>query len=196
LKKILVFFLFVLVMTLAACGSNDQDGTGDAGSDNHENHQDSEDQSHDDHAGMDHAGSGEIPEEMKEAENPKYKKGSKVIIEAEHMPGMKGAEATVKEAYDTTVYTVSYEPVTGGERVENHKWVVHEELKEADQEPFQPGSEVTLEADHMEGMKGAEAVVDTAELKTVYVIDFTSKDGSEKVENHLWVTEEELSPVE
>ncbi|MGM0843868.1 MAG: YdhK family protein [Bacillota bacterium] len=196
MKKIFVYFLFVMVMILAACGSDNQEETGNTGSENHESHQESEDDSHGDHAGMDHSASGEIPEDMKEAENPKYEKGSKVIIEEGHMPGMKGAEATIKEAFDTTVYSISYDPVTGGERVENHKWVVHEELQEADQDPFQPGSEVTLEAEHMEGMQGAEAVVDTAEQKTVYVIDFTTLDGSEKIENHLWVTEEELSPVE
>ena len=44
------------------------------------------------------------------------------------MEGMKGAEATIVGAYTTTAYVISYEPTTGGKRIEKHKWVIHEEL--------------------------------------------------------------------
>lgn len=148
---------------------------------------------HGSHTGMDHSGSGEIPEGLKEAENPKYKVGSKSIINEDHMPGMKGAEATITGAYKTTVYSLSYDPTNGGERVKNHKWVIHEELVEAGDQPFTPGDEVTIDAEHMAGMKGAKAVIDTAEEMNVYMVDFTTADG-EKVTNHMWVTESELSP--
>ena len=148
-----------------------------------------------DHRNMDMSSSGEVPEGLKEAENPKYPVGSKAIIQSDHMKGMKGAEATIVGAYDTTVYTVSYTPTTGGERVEDHKWVIHEELMDPGTEPLKPGEEVKTEAVHMEGMAGAPLEIDSAEQTTVYMVDFTTIDG-EKVTNHKWVTESELSPVE
>lgn len=201
MKYFFVLIITIFTITLAACGANNLDSANDSNS----GHNGGEHQGHDEgtstegsdtHNGMEHSASGEIPEGMKKAESPKYAVGSAVIIEKGHLPGMEGAEATVVGAYDTTVYRVSYEPVTGGARVENHEWVVHEELEEANAEPFKPGSEVTITAEHMEGMKGAVASVDTAEPMTVYVIDFTPDGSSEKVKNHLWVTEYELSPVQ
>lgn len=148
----------------------------------------------DDHSDMNHSGSSEVPKGLKESENPKYKVGSKAMIESDHMPGMKGAEATIVGSFDTTVYTVSYTPTNGGERVENHKWVIHEEIKDAGEEPFKPGEEVTLNTEHMEGMDGAKAEIDSADETTVYMVDFKTTDG-EKVTNHKWVTEGELSPT-
>lgn len=108
---------------------------------------------------------------------------------------MKGAKATIVGAYDTTVYTISYTPTNGGPEVKNHKWVIQEELKDAGKEPLQPGTEVVVNADHMEGMEGATAVIDSAEQTTVYMVDFTSTTG-EEVKNHKWVTESELSSVQ
>jgi Protein of unknown function (DUF1541) len=149
-----------------------------------------------DHGDMNHSSSGKVPKGLKVSENPTFKVGNQAILETDHMKGMKGAEATIVGAYDTTVYTVSYTPTTGGEKVKNHKWVIHEEIKAAGEEPFEPGAEVTLEASHMEGMKGATAKIDTAEKMTVYMVDYTPTTGGEKVKNHKWVTESELSPVE
>lgn len=145
-----------------------------------------------DHATMNHFGSGEVPKDLKEAQNPTFSVGRTAIIQADHMPGMKNAEATIVGAYDTTVYTVSYTPTTGGEPVKNHKWVIHEETEDAGEAPLEPGSEVTLNADHMEGMQGAAAIIDSAEETTVYMVDYTSATG-EQVKNHKWVTEKELS---
>ncbi|WP_144513265.1 YdhK family protein [Bacillus sp. FJAT-22090] len=147
-----------------------------------------------DHSNMDMSGSGEFPEDLKVTENPTFEVGSQAIIETGHMEGMKGAEATIVGAYDTTVYSVSYTPITGGERVENHKWVIHEELGEPQSAPLEPGTKVILTAEHMEGMEGATAEIDSAEETTVYMVDFTSTTG-EKVANHKWVTESELSPT-
>lgn len=90
----------------------------------------SESDSHEgmDHAGMDHSSSGEVPEELAEAENPTYPVGSEATINADHMGGMDGAVATITGAFDTTAYMVSYTPTTGGEPVEDHKWVTENEL--------------------------------------------------------------------
>ncbi|MFP3471840.1 YdhK family protein, partial [Micrococcus sp. SIMBA_144] len=85
---------------------------------------------------MEHSGSSEVPEGLKRAENPTYPKSSKAIIETDHMKGMKGAEATISGAFETTSYVVSYMPTNGGELVENHKWVIHEELDQPDNAPL------------------------------------------------------------
>lgn len=149
-----------------------------------------------DHPEMEHSGSGEVPEDLKVAENPTYEMGSKAMIEEGHMEGMEGAEATIVGAYDTIAYAISYTPTTGGERVTNHKWVIHEEIPEAGEEPLKPGTEVATDAAHMEGMKGATAEINFAEETTVYMINFTPTTGGEEVTNHKWVTESELSPLE
>jgi len=143
--------------------------------------------------GMVHDDSGEIPEGLKEAENPTYNVGETATITDGHMEGMEGAEATIVGAFDTVAYEVSYDPTNGGPREENHKWVVHEEIADAGEEPFKPGDEVTLEANHMEGMEGATATIDDAKRTTVYMIDYQPTTGGEEVKNHKWVTDSELS---
>jgi hypothetical protein len=143
---------------------------------------------------MDHSSSG-VPDDLKVADNPTYEIGSKAIIKEGHMEGMEGAEATIVGAYDTIAYAISYTPTTGGERVENHKWVIHEEIPEAGEEPLEPGTEVTIDAAHMKGMDGVTAEIDSAEETTVYMINFTPTTGEVEVTNHKWVTESELSPA-
>lgn len=201
-KMIVGLASILLVFLLAACAGNEETSpkeNADNESDTHENMDKSEEESDSmdgmDHSGMNHSG-GKVPESMVEAENPTYPVGSKVVINAEHMPGMNGAEATVSGAFDTTVYSVTYTPTNGGEPVENHKWVVHEELENAGIEPYKQGDEVVLNAEHMKGMKGATASIDTAKQTTVYMVDYTDEATGEEIKNHMWVTEAELSPVE
>jgi len=148
--------------------------------------------------GMMHDDSGEIPEGLQEAENPTYPVGDTVTIQTDHMAGMEGATGTIVGAFDTVAYEVTYEPTNGDSIVENHKWVLKEEIPEArnQEEPLSEGTEVTLEASHMEGMEGMEgatATIDSAEETTVYMLDYQPTDGGEMVKNHKWVTEDELS---
>ena len=96
-------------------------------------------------------------------------------------------------AFDTTVYEVSYQPTTGSERVENHKWVTQEEIEEAQDEVIANGTEVTLKADHMEGMDDAPATIEASDKTTLYMIDYKPTTGGDTVKNHKWVTEKELS---
>ena len=42
-------------------------------------------------------------------------------------------------------------------------------------------------------MNGAAADIDSAELTTVYMVDYTPTSGGEIMKNHKWVTESELS---
>lgn len=177
----------VAAFTLAACGDSDepqmtQETEPPA----------TEESSGGDHSGMDHSGSGDIPMGLEEAADPTYPKGSTAIITAGHMEGMEGSEATIVGAFDTTVYAITYTPEGGGEPVEDHKWVIHEELEDAGSEPLAAGDEAVVIADHMEGMEGVTATIDSAEETTVYMVDFTTADG-EEVKNHKWVTESELA---
>lgn len=186
-KKLLIGIItLVSAFTVAACG-NDKEEV------NHENMDMETNTSSEESMEMNHSGSGEVPENLKVEENPTYKVGSQAILETDHMEGMKGAEATIVGAFETTAYAISYTPTTGGERVTNHKWVIQEEIKDAGDETLEPGKEVIVEADHMEGMDGATAEIDSSELTTVYMIDYTPTTGGEKVTNHKWVTESELS---
>lgn len=179
-----------LAFGLAACGNTDVTVDPETQDKPVETSESSE--QHGDHEGMDHSGSSEIPAGLMEAESPTYEPGSNVIVNADHMDGMEGAEATISGAYDTTVYAVTYTPTDGGDVIENHKWVIHEELKDSGSAPLEPGDTVTLNTDHMSGMQDAEAEIVSAEDTTVYMIDYESPDG-EKITNHKWVTEEELS---
>lgn len=149
-----------------------------------------------DHSGMHHSSSGDVPEDLKGAESPAYPVGSQAIMHTNHMKGMDGATATITGAFETTVYAVSYTPTTGGEPVENHKWVIHEEIKNAGKTPYKVGDEVVLNADHMKGMDGAAATIDSAEQTTVYMVSYKDTETGKEVKNHKWVTETELSPVE
>ncbi|PGV47827.1 YdhK family protein [Bacillus sp. AFS037270] len=185
--------VFSLVLMLAACSNNGNDNSTDKSSKTDHENMKMDDNKNMDMGDMNHAGSGEVPEGLKAAENPTYKVGSQAIIKADHMEGMNGAEATIVGAYDTIAYAVTYTPTTGGEPVKNHKWVIQEEIKDAGDQALEPGTKVTLEADHMEGMKGATGTIDSAEKTTVYMVDYTSTTGGEKVTNHQWVTESELS---
>lgn len=135
----------------------------------------------------------DVPANLDEAEDPTFEIGSEAIIEANHMEGMDGAEATITGAYDTIAYSVSFTPTTGGEPVKDHKWVIHEELAGVNEDSLEPGDQAVIEADHMEGMEGATATIESARNTTVYMIDFKPTDGGPKVENHKWVVESELS---
>lgn len=190
LLKGLMSLIAVLLLSACNTGGESQD------------HMDSDDMPNehmdqdDGHMGMDHSGSGEVPDGLQEAADPAFEVGSQATIETDHMSGMQGAQATIAGAYDTTVYAISYTPTDGGNPVRNHKWVIHEELENPGNDALEPGDEAIVSADHMAGMDGATVTIDSAEEITVYMIDFMPMDGGEEVTNHKWVTEDELSSAE
>jgi len=142
----------------------------------------------------DHAPDGGAPPEgIRAAADPRYPVGTAVLLSADHMPGMDGAEATISGAFDTTTYSVSYTPTTGGEPILDHRWVVHEELEDPAEAPLVVGAEAVLQAAHMDGMKGAEATIDSATDETVYLVDLEA--GGVEMTNHKWVVESELQPA-
>lgn len=190
-KFLLMTMSTLTAITLAACGDTEEDSMNPADPDNQVDMTEEMDEAMDE--GMDHSGTGEVPEGLTEAEDPKFEVGSQVIVNADHMLGMDGAEATVVGAYDTTVYSLSFTPTTGGDPIENHRWVIHEELEEAEDPPFSVGDEVVIAEDHMVGMRGARSVIDSVEETTVYMVDFNNTETGEAVTNHKWVIESELS---
>ncbi|WP_101842867.1 YdhK family protein [Halobacillus sp. Marseille-P3879] len=195
LKWILSALFLTSLLTLAACGSDSEDS--DEETEQKETNEESGEKEEEmDHSSMDHSGSGEVPAELEDAEDPTFAEGDKAVITDSHMEGMEGAEATIAGAYSTTAYIISYDPTDGSERVEDHKWIIHEEVEDAGDEPFESGDEVKIDASHMEGMKGATGTIESAEETTVYMVDFTPTNGSEKVTNHKWVTESELEETE
>ncbi|MNO58118.1 hypothetical protein D3C76_486680 [compost metagenome] len=187
--KLTIILAIAVSVVISGCGSNANDGNTVQGNKSASSNMNME------HSEMNHSGSGEIPQGLEEAANPKFEVGSEAMITEDHMPGMKGAAATIVGAYDTTVYAVTYTPTNGGDPVKNHKWVIHEELKEPADQPYEPGSEVILDADHMDGMKGAKATIDSAEHTTIYMVDYISTTNGEQVKNHQWVTESELTKL-
>ncbi|MGC5049543.1 DUF1541 domain-containing protein [Micrococcus porci] len=146
------------------------------------------------HMGMDHKmDGGPAPAGIATEDEPKYKVGEQVTLTADHMPGMKGATATIAGAYDTTAYSVDYTPTDGGAKVTDHKWVVQEEVKDAGDDDLEDGAAITIEADHMPGMKGAQGAVHSSTDESVYMVDYTV-DGM-TMKNHKWVVESEIQPA-
>ncbi|AVK86336.1 hypothetical protein C3943_24040 [Lysinibacillus sp. B2A1] len=184
-RRWLISFLTVIaLLALSACSDKTETESGTKNDDRQNTKMD--------HSTMDHSSSGDVPVALKTAVNPKFPVGSSAIITDGHMEGMERAKAKIVGAYDTTAYIVSYEPVTGGERVENHKWIIHEELIDSDLAPLAPGTEVKTNASHMKGMENATVRIDKAIQTTVYMIDYTATTNGESVKNHKWVTEDEL----
>ncbi|WP_433751197.1 YdhK family protein [Falsibacillus pallidus] len=189
-KKIAAIFITIITaLALSACSSSDNSSSK---KETGEQQKKDGDQMNMDHSKMDMSGSDGVPKGLKDDQDPTYKVGSKAIVTADHMKGMKGAEAKIVGAYDTTAYAISYNPTNGGKRVTNHKWVIQEEIQGAGDEELKKGTEVTVNADHMEGMNGAKATIDSAEKTTVYMIDYKPTNGGKTVKNHKWVTESEL----
>ncbi len=118
-------------LTLAGCSAPDDaaqepdtDGTEAAGAASpHESGES-------DHEGMDHPSDGGAPPEgIEKAADPKFDVGDTVVLSADHMPGMKGAKATIDSSTDETVYMVDVK--TDEMEMTNHKWVTESEMKPA-----------------------------------------------------------------
>lgn len=176
-------------LALAGCATGAEDDTAPSATQTEDAHG-----GHGSHEDMEHpADGGPVPAGMTEATDPEYPVGTEVTLTADHMHGMDGATATIVGAYDTYTYSVDYTPTGGGDPVTDHKWVVQEELENPGDERLPDGAEVTLMADHMEGMEGVTATIASSTDETAYVVDYEA-DGMEMT-NHKWVVESEMQPA-
>ena len=183
-----------VTLVLAGCGSGaDEDQQADpSATEEHQGHGGNNAESGDEE--MEHPmDGGPAPEGIAEASDPAYPVGTEVQLTADHMEGMDGATATISGAFDTYTYSVNYTPAGGGAPVTDHKWVVQEEIEDAGDERLADGTEVTLLAEHMEGMEGATATIASSTDETVYMVDYET-DGM-KMTNHKWVVESEIQPA-
>lgn len=55
---------------------------------------------------------------------------------------------------------------------------------------------MTIQTDHMPGMEGATATIDSAEDTIVYMVTYTDTETGETVENHKWLIGDEQIPAE
>lgn len=177
--KQLGVILITTSFVLSGCSSGDE-----------EEQQNSRKAEHSEH--INHQNESQVPKGMHRAEHSQFKKGDKVIVKSNHMPGMKNAKGKVENVYDTYVYKVNYKPTNGQKEVKNHKWVVNEEIKNAPNEGLKKGDKATLEANHMPGMKGAKATIVKVEKTPVYMIDYKSTNNGKWIKNHKWVIGSEL----
>lgn len=149
------------------------------------------------HEGMDHHAVTPT-DTFASAEDPAYPVGTEVILLADHMPGMAGAVARISGAFDTVLYAVNYTNADTGEEILWHRWVIQEEIEGSSDEPYQVGDQVVLLPGHISGMggEGVQAEIVEVVAGVAYMVDFTPTDGTEPVQNHQWVSEEELMPYE
>lgn len=181
-----------LVLAGCASGADDDQQTDPSATEEHQGHGGNNAESGDEE--MEHPmDGGPAPEGIAEASEPTYPVGTEVQLTADHMEGMEGATATISGAFDTYTYSVNYTPAGGGAPVTDHKWVVQEEIEDAGDERLADGTEVTLLAEHMEGMEGATATIASSTDETVYMVDYET-DGM-KMTNHKWVVESEIQPA-
>ena len=75
MRKIIIFLSLAAILVLSACGNNENTNNSNTGSESE----------HSNMGEMDHSGSGEVPEGLKESANPTYKVGDEVVIHASHM---------------------------------------------------------------------------------------------------------------
>jgi len=84
-----------------------------------------------DMAGHQHNPEGGPPREgIEEAADPTDPVDTTVVLTADHMSGMEGAEATIESSTDETVYMV--DTIIDGMEMTNHKWVVDSEIQPAE----------------------------------------------------------------
>ncbi|CAK1223196.1 YdhK family protein [Fructobacillus evanidus] len=69
------------------------------------------------------------------------------------------------------------------------------DLPNANQPKYPVGSKITLEADHMTGMKGAKGTVAAAYDVKLYEVDYQPTNGGKKVSGHKWLTKEDFSDM-
>lgn len=134
------------------------------------------------------------------AQEPAFHAGDKVTVLVDHVMGgmvmkMKGAPATIVAGYHTRVYAVTFYTNDGThELVTDHKWIIQREIEGQtdDSTPLAAGTEITMLANHMPGMKGAKATIVSSQVSNVYIVDVAPFEGQASMKNHRWLIQSEL----
>ncbi|WP_057769457.1 DUF1541 domain-containing protein [Lactobacillus selangorensis] len=140
---------------------------------------------------------------LEPAVDPCYEKGDQVTLLVDHVMAhmimkMKGAPATIVAGYHTRAYAVDFYTTNDHTFVKDHKWIIQREIKgETDDSPaLANGTEITMEAAHMPGMKGAKAtIVDSAD-ENIYIVDVPPYQGQQAMMNHRWFLQSEMQTRE
>lgn len=98
--------------------------------------------------------------------------------------------------HDTTLFTITFTPESSDQSIQDHKWVIQEEVETEDGNSAGVGDTVTIHADHMAGMQGQQGEITGKQEGPAYMVDFQPTNGSEPFTNHKWDSENELQPLE
>lgn len=193
-KPVTLVYILLTILVLAACGNSDTKKVNkniNLAPDDHLNMETKH--SVTDNTDVEDYNSGIVLPNIKKASTPAYPVGSRVAVLATHKEGMKGAKGTIVGAYDSTAYQVDYAKTSDVREVMGYKWIVQEEIQKSKDKLLQPGEHITLEADHLPGMKGARARIITGKKTNVYMINYQPTTGEAKERNYKWVIESELT---
>lgn len=72
-----------------------------------------------------------VVQEDLEEEEEIYDIGQEVTLKTDHLPGMKGAKATIEDAFYGQIYMISYTD-GDGKKVDNYQWVLADDLRPSD----------------------------------------------------------------
>ncbi|AIM26130.1 YdhK family protein [Melissococcus plutonius] len=124
----------------------------------------------------------------------KLKVGDQVILKADHMPGMKGAKASIIAAKLSNVYQITYTPTNGDSQVTHHKWIIQEEIRKAPKENYllPSGYEFTCLATHMPHMYLSKAIIENGRFDIAYQVVYEPVNGGGKLMQHKWFIDEEF----
>lgn len=137
---------------------------------------------------------------LEPAQAPAYSAGEQVTVLVDHVMGdmvmkMKGAPATIVAGYHTRAYAVTFYTNDGShELVTDHKWIIQREIEGQtdDSAPLADGTEITMLANHMPGMRGAKATIVSSQVSNVYIVDVAPFEGQKAMNNHRWLLQSEL----
>lgn len=81
---------------------------------------------------------------------------------------------------------------SGGDHANHHASQLPAGMTPSSDSRYPVGTPVTLIADHMPGMEGAQGTVAGVYVTTTYAVDYTPTTGDAPVKDHEWVVQEEL----
>lgn len=135
-----------------------------------------------------------VHEEVENYQETPYMVGDQIVVDAYHIAGMEGADATIDDVTTQTVYMIDYVDTQTGELIINHKWVVEEELMPvedgAEVDPVEEESEMTSSEESESGTESESEVEETSESEESSESEETSESDDTTVEDNSEETNE------